>query len=150
MTGSTPPVAPNRRKMPFRLWKLSEQTPTPTLNAVIYSGSNPAAGCCLTWLADACDSQTAINDGNSFSSPARSCPAARRWDAFLTTHLLHFQRVGGGGAEALVQPRSRAISGAYFSVITLAFCRFLPSDVIAAAGRDVEKALKLHFFRYFE
>lgn len=60
--------------------------------------------------------------------------AALKPGAFLTTHVLHLQRIGGGGAETLVECRSRAISNVYFSVIKLAFCRFLLDDVITAAA----------------
>lgn len=45
-----------------------------------------------------------------------------------------FQGIGGGGAETLGRRRRGAISSAYFSVITLAFCRFLLRDVITAAA----------------
>lgn len=58
-----------------------------------------AAGLYLTLVTDGSDSQTAINDEKSLSTPVRSCPEGRRWDAFLSAHVLHLERIDGSSAE---------------------------------------------------
>lgn len=139
VTRSTSPVAPRCTKVLVRLRRLPSTeanrplTPPTLKGCHIRSGSNAAAGCYLTLLTDGCDSQTAINDEKSLSTPARSCPEGRRWDAFLTAHILHLERIDGSGAETLVECRSRALSNIYFSIIKLSFHCFLPNDVISAA-----------------
>lgn len=139
VTRSTSPVAPRWMKMLVRLRKppsteANRSLTPPTLRGcAIRSGSNAAPGCHLTPLTDGCDSQTAINDEKSLSTPARNCPEGRRWDAFLTAHVLHLERIDGSGAETLVECRSRALSNVYFSIIKLSFHCFLLDDVISAA-----------------
>lgn len=79
-------------------------------------------------------------------------PEGRRWDAFLTAHVLHLERIDGGGAETLGECRSRALSNIYFSVIKLSFHCFLLNDVISAATSsicwqtDTEMAFNFDFF----